>query len=135
MKADATRDRDGRTALHYAAFEGQVEAIERLIREGADVDAQDDRGYTPLHFAAQEFRVDAARALIDAGASLAARDAYGNTALWTATFNSRGRGELVTILLTHGADPDSPNNSGASPRTAAAMIANYDVAQFFGGNE
>ena len=135
MKGDSTTDRDGRTALHYAAFEGQVDAIGRLILEGADVDAQDHRGYTPLHFAAQEFRVDAAHVLIDAGASLVVRDSYGNTVLWTATFNSRGRGELVTMLLSSGADPDSPNNSGASPRTLAAGIANYDVAQFFGGHK
>ena len=73
-----------------------------------------------------------ARVLLAAGASTTVRDAYGNTALWTATFNSRGRGELIAELLAHGADPDSLNSSGASPRTLARTIGNFDVAQFFG---
>ena len=93
----------------------------------------DRRGYTPLHFAAGENHVEAAIALLDAGASVDARDAYGNTALWTATFNSRGRGELIRLLLARGADPDSANAAGATPRELASRIANYDVAKFFDG--
>ena len=31
----------GKTALHYAAWSGQVQAIETLIRFGADVNALD----------------------------------------------------------------------------------------------
>ena len=69
--------------------------------------------------------------MLAAGASADVRNVHGNTALWTATFNSRGRGELISLLLAHGADPDSLNGSGASPRTPASMIANFDVAQFF----
>ena len=62
--ASSSRDRDGRTALHYASLEGQLSAVEQLVRERADVDAQDRHGFTPLHFAAQEYRLDVARALL-----------------------------------------------------------------------
>jgi hypothetical protein len=39
----------GMTPLHYAANRGNLEAIEILIDNGADVNAQNKRGRTPLH--------------------------------------------------------------------------------------
>lgn len=131
VSADLSRDRDGRTELHHAALQGPVGVAQHLIEVGSDINAQDRQGSAPLHFAAQGFQLDVARALLAAGASTTVQNVYGNTALWTATFNSRGRGELIIELLAHGAEPDSLNNSGASPRTLAATIENYDVAQFF----
>ncbi|MDO8388927.1 MAG: ankyrin repeat domain-containing protein [Actinomycetota bacterium] len=124
-------DRDGRSQLHNAAMRGDLEEVQRLLEVGSEVDGQDRRGFTPLHFAAQASHV--AEKLLAAGASTNVRDAYGNTALWTATFNSRGHGDLINMLLAHGADPDSLNNSGASPRSLAETIGNYDVARFFKG--
>jgi ankyrin repeat protein len=43
----------GRTALHCAAEEGNVEASELLLGAGFDVDARTDDGEKPLHFAAR----------------------------------------------------------------------------------
>lgn len=48
------------------------------------------------------------------------QDRHGNEPLWTAVFNSRGYGELITLLLAHGAE-------------LARLIANYPAAQFFPG--
>jgi uncharacterized protein len=110
---------------------GSVGAAQHLIEIGSDINAQDRQGFTALHFAAQGFQLDVARLLLAAGASTTVQNIHGNTALWTATFNSRGRGELIIELLARGADPDSLNDSGASPRTLAATIDNYEVAQFF----
>lgn len=45
------RDRDGRTALHYAAAVCNAEVLELLIERGADISAIDDFGVTTLHFA------------------------------------------------------------------------------------
>ena len=90
----------------------------------------DRRGYTPLHFAAQEWSIEAADALLEAGASVDAVDQHGNTPLWTATFNSKGRGELIEILRSRGADPGHRNKAGGSPLELARLIANYNVAQW-----
>lgn len=57
----------GRTPLHYAAAEGRVEEVFRLLAEGADANAQDDNGWSPLHFAAQAVSPTAAQALLAAG--------------------------------------------------------------------
>lgn len=125
------RDRDGRTALHVAVFEGRFADVEQLLAEGANPNVADNGGRTPLHFAAQELRPDEARALCAAGASIDARDAFGNTPLWRAVFDFRGRGDVIELLLANGADPDAANDSGVTPRELARRIANYDVGQLF----
>jgi ankyrin repeat protein len=124
------KDADGRTALMHAAIGGNAELIAVLLQNGADPDAQDGNGFAAIHFAAQDFRLDAAEALLQAGANVDVRDKYGNTSLWRAVFNSRGRGEMIRLLLKHGASPSVKNLSGRSPMDLAQTIANYDVKQF-----
>jgi hypothetical protein len=55
----------------------------------------------------------------------------GGLSLWCATFDSRGRGDVIRLLLSKGADPDAVNDSGGSSRQHAERIGNYDVKQFF----
>ena len=43
-----TAHADGATALHWAAFWNDLDTVDRLIRGGANVDAQNDYGATPL---------------------------------------------------------------------------------------
>lgn len=70
-----------------------------------------------------------ASVLIAKGALVDLKDGHGNTPLSKAVFNSRGRGDLIKLLLDAGADPDSENTYGMSPRGLAEMIANFDVKQ------
>lgn len=46
------RDKEGRTALHYAVERKRTDVIKLLISRGSDVNALDSRGWTPLHRAA-----------------------------------------------------------------------------------
>lgn len=121
----------GRTALQYAAVDGDSRRVEELLRAGADPDAQDDNGWTALHFAAQARSLSCVQALLQAGAAVELRDSHGNTALSTAVFNSRGDGAIISALREAGADPRAANNHGVLPVRLARTIANYDVAQFF----
>ncbi|MFB6720063.1 ankyrin repeat domain-containing protein [Kribbella sp. NPDC056345] len=120
-----------RTELHYAALENDVGRIIRCLDEDAHVDAQDVRGFTALHFACQENAVEAARLLLDRGASVNVVNRFGNTPLSDAVFNSKGAGDLISLLRSHGADPYAVNKHGQTPVGLARLIANYDVAQFF----
>jgi uncharacterized protein len=124
-------DREGRSDLHYAARDGDLSAVEKLVSAGADVNLQDRRGWSPLHFAAQAGAVDVVTFLITHGASVDPEDGLGNTPLSTATFNSRGRGEVIRALRAAGADPRKKNKSGVSPLALARNIANFNVAQFY----
>jgi ankyrin repeat protein len=64
--------------LHAAAAAGNVAELERLITEGADLNARDGNGRTPLHVAAFLKQYDAARLLMRRGADANAleRDRY-----------------------------------------------------------
>jgi uncharacterized protein len=124
-------DRQGRTALHAAVLHGDAVEVRRLLAQGFAMDATDHQGFTPLHLAAQEWREEAARALLDAGANVDPKNKFGNTPLFVAVFNSRGRGELISLLRERGADPLLQNTHGKSPLDLAQLIANYDVRQFF----
>lgn len=124
-------DADGRTALHYAALDNHAPTVTRLLKSGADVNAQDRKGFTPLHFAAQQQANDAARLLIEAGAAIDPVDIDGDTPLRKAVVNCAGRGEMITLLRDHGADPRRPNKWGSTPVSFARRVANFDIAQFF----
>jgi ankyrin repeat protein len=127
---DAT-DVDRRTALMHAVIDGNLEAVQLLLSRGAATDIQDRHGYTALHFAAQNNHLGIARALLEGGASVDLRDEYGNTPLFRAVFASTGEGDLIRLLLSHGANRDLKNTSDVSPVDLARTIGNYDVAQFF----
>jgi ankyrin repeat protein len=71
-----------------------------------------------------------AKLLLDHGAAADAQDAHGNTPLSHAVFESRGRGEMIRLLLSFGADKALKNKHGVSPENLARTIANYDVSIF-----
>ena len=126
-----TLDREGRSDLHYAARDGDLAAVEKLVAAGADVNLQDKRGWAPLHFAAQACSEEVTRYLLAHGASVDPEDSFGNTPLSTATFASRGDGAVIRVLRAAGADPKKKNKSGVSALSLARTIANYNVAQFY----
>src|SRR5262245_20346834 len=118
-------DEYGRTALHYAAIEGNSDKSRELLAAGADPNQQDDDGWSPLHFAAQANSAPVVQLLLAAGAAADPRDSWGNTPLIRAVFNSRGDGSVILLLRTAGADPHSLNEHGVSPVSLARTIANY----------
>ncbi|RYY13195.1 MAG: ankyrin repeat domain-containing protein, partial [Chitinophagaceae bacterium] len=47
---------------------------------------------------------------------------YGNTPLWIAVFNSKGKYEMVDLLLSYHANPHSLNDAGNTPLKFATTI-------------
>lgn len=125
-------DRDGRTALHHAAIVGDQEIAEVLLRSGARPNSVDRQGWTPLHYAASGFHVSVAETLLQAGAAVDLVDENGNTPLFRAVFDSRGRGEMIQLLIRWGADSQRRNAHGVSPLDLAEKIANFDARRWFG---
>ena len=115
-------DESGRSPLHNALvplFEAvDLRAIARLLKDGADPNAQDDNGFSPLHFAAQESLPEAARLLLEAGAVPNIKDSFGNTPLFRAGNTEQGI-RVIKMLLDAGADPSIPNNYGVSAADGA----------------
>lgn len=107
-----------RTALHLAAEQVDVEAIELLLVRGAEADVRDARGYTPLHVLATvggektftgERICRAARLLLEQGASVT-RSARNTTALIEAVRNRHHR--LVELLVRKAPRIDSTDGNG-----------------------
>jgi NAD(P)-dependent dehydrogenase (short-subunit alcohol dehydrogenase family) len=105
--------------LHTAAMEGDLEAVQRHITAGADLNARESMGgSSPLIMAATFGHTDVATALIDAGADLDQPNDEGSTALLAAAFFCHT--EIVAALLAAGADKTIPNMAGSTPMDAVS---------------
>jgi len=88
-------------------------------------------GKTPLHLAAQKGDLQAAESLLKKGADINARDEFGNAPLFDAVFNSRNSGDMISLLLKHGADPLAANHSGVSPASLARKMGSENIVALF----
>ena len=75
------KDKDGETALHWAACSGKVDIATFLIENGADVDAKSNYGKTALHWAAFFGHVDVAKILIENGVNVNVKNKNNDTAV------------------------------------------------------
>lgn len=124
-------DADNRSAIFHAILVDSIEVVSLLLKNVPDLNIKDFRGWYPLHYAVQNNLLKVVGLLVKQGAILEAKDDYGNTPLWRAVFASEGRGEVIKLLLSNGADPNNANSSGITPYKLAHTISNYDVKQFF----
>lgn len=108
------------TALHCAAQRGEADLIKVLIDKKADVNAKTDDPYspllTPLHMAAMTGKLDSVNLLLNARADVNANSPQG-TPLFTAA--THGNNDLVTTLISHGANVHIANRWGDTALHAA----------------
>jgi len=103
-------DDASRTAMHYAAMNGNLQIIAVLIKANAKLDPVDPLGDTPLHLAAEQNQTEAGKLLLDAGAEVDPQNKNGLTPLMIAA--SHGNLELVRALLVKGASPTKTDYTG-----------------------
>ena len=118
MLAGATSAGGEELPLLRAAQEGDIPAIQSLIRGTADVNAARADGTTALFWAVFHDNMPAVDMLLDAGADTNAADDYGVTPLFMACVNRDA--ELVKKLLGYGANPNSIMENGETPLMACA---------------
>jgi ankyrin repeat protein len=99
----------GRTPLHMTAYyDGSAEVARLLIAKGADVNARDKGGFSVLEVASQNNNLGVARLLLENNAAVNTADMLGQTPLHMAAGSGSQSGDLVRLLLAHGAKVNAP---------------------------
>ena len=126
---------DGWTALHLAAFFGQLDATARLLEAGASLAAvsRNSLTNTPLHAAVAGGHVEVALFLIARGADADAADAGRHTPLHIAA--EAGYLPVVEALLARGADPHAVDVEDKTPLSRAAARNHTAVVDAINLNE
>ena len=125
------KDKQGRTPLMEAIIFKKEEIAKYLIESGANINEQDNNGWCALHFAAQEFLVDTTKLLLEKKAKIDLQDSDGNTPLFRSLFSSQGRGDIISLLLSAGANKNLKNQSGVSPYELAKQVTNFNLLLYF----
>ena len=102
----------GETPLMYAAIYSNAEIVKFLLDQGAEVNAKTPTGTTALMLAVGD--IEKVRVLIKRGANVNARSVTGRTPLLIAASRS-GAGEVVKLLLAHGADANAKDELQGIP--------------------
>ena len=119
--------RDGATAVAWAAHWDEVDLTSELIGAGADVGAANDLGVTPLMLAAANGSLPLVELLLAAGADPDAARPTGDTALMFAA--RAGSVEVVRRLAKAGVNPNARTAGGHTALMWAAAEAHAGVAQ------
>ena len=131
-------DHRGKTALHYAAEEGNSKAIRLLLEHNADANAYSNghdaittgttgtTGLTALHCAASRGHTDAVQTLCEHGATVnARRKGFDYAPLHLAARN--GHSDTIRKLREHGACLDITDFKGWTPLNYAIENAEKDA--------
>jgi len=101
---------DPTALLFTAVYEGDEDAVVRLLRSGADPESVDEDGQTALYLASVSDRPDIVRLLLAAGAAPDRLSAGSDAPLCGAACG--GHTEVVRALLAAGAGPDTVEELG-----------------------
>ncbi|PFH37532.1 ankyrin repeat-containing protein [Besnoitia besnoiti] len=131
-------DEDGRSLLHVASAAGRHDAVEFLLRAGANASKADEGQWTPLLSAASAGHLAVVKALLQAAGSrredaaaveafLEARTPSGGTALATAA--AKGHTAVVEALLDAGANIDARDSYGRTAVSKAVAASRESTAE------
>lgn len=116
---------DGDTLLLVAITGDRVEAVETLLRLGANPNVPADKA--PLATATSVASTKIVQALLNAGANPNGKYVT-EPAIWRAA--RANRGDVVKMLLERGVKVDEPNGHGDTPAMTAAKAENFKMVQY-----
>ena len=117
----------GNSPLKRAISNGQVNAVDVLLRAGANPNDIDSDGETPLIVAAYYGNAAIIKQLIEAGANVNAREPRNSsTALFVAAW--KGHRDVVELLLSKGAEANIIRKDGVSAVCSATTGGHHDLA-------
>ncbi|MEH7123695.1 ankyrin repeat domain-containing protein [Bacillus sp. JJ1773] len=111
--------------LLQAAEQGKAVAISRLIKEGANINAQDSKGRTATMIVTYNNDVETAKVLIKAGADVNIQDDMKNNPFLYA--GAEGYIDILKLTIEAGADPAITNRYGGTALIPASEHGYVDV--------
>ncbi len=125
---NATKRKDGDTALHIACYHGYYRIARELLRFNADPHACKTDGWIPLFVAIPDNHIKVVELLLRQGKvdPNTQNEHDGDNALLMASWNNCP--EIVRLLLSMGADPNITTNDGWTPLIAASLLGFNDIA-------
>jgi ankyrin repeat protein len=113
-----------------AAAVGDLERLREVVKEASAANAWSSDGFTALHLAAFFGQPEAARFLIQQGADIEAvarNRRFASEARPLHSAVAAQQGEVVTLLLEAGANPNSRQHGGFTPLLEAAQLGNAEL--------
>lgn len=117
----------GVTPLMVAAGEGKLRVVEKLLRDGAQVNAADSDGITALHYAATGRDLKVVQALLRAGADINARTKANGTPLMSSLGSPYSSKEIALALINAGADVNIVDTDGETALWIATTDSSDEV--------
>ena len=115
---EASENTKKEEALLTAVKKGDLKAVKKAIKDGANPECRNKFGFTPLVLAALSGNVAIGTYLIeDANANVNAKNNVGMTALHVATVGDHA--EFIRLLIGAGANSEQVNDNGETPADMA----------------
>ncbi|WP_264735341.1 ankyrin repeat domain-containing protein [Wolbachia endosymbiont (group A) of Rhinocyllus conicus] len=110
--------------------DGNLNEVEDLVSQNANVNTTDIYSWTPLHWAAFKDRLEIARFLIKKGADINAADKgpYGKKPIHVAAENNSK--DIIELFLSKGVGINDTDKQGYTPLHYAAWRGRLEVAKF-----
>jgi hypothetical protein len=122
-------DNDNRSALYYAAVNGNIEIARKLIAYDASPTQVSRLNKSPLMAAVHNNYFDLSSLLIDSNSDVNQQDHSGWSALYFAVWN--GNVEMASLLLRNGANPQLKDSDGYTAVDIATAKNNADILGLF----
>jgi uncharacterized protein len=120
-------DKRGRSAAWYAAANGNLQALEKLLAAGANPSLPDKDGFTPLHAAAVNGQQDVVRYIISRGGPASPVALDGTTPLMLATYS--GCLECMQLFMVNLTNINEKNSHGDTALMYAVRGGHGDLAK------
>lgn len=123
-----SKNKSGVYPLHWAAWNGNMEMVKKLVEKHAYIDVMDGyRDETPLSWAAKKGHLEVVKYLVEKGAAVNNSDRYKETPLMDAA--RYGHDEMVRFLLYNNAKINDVTVDGVSALMFASMNGHENVVK------
>ncbi len=121
------QDGQGRSALHFATMEDNLDAVSFLVGHEADLNIRDSQERTPLMYACKVGAFASCKHLLHAKADVNATDCDGQTPLMFAV--QKDQPDLVKLMVSKGANVNATDDFGATALKIADALGNRGVSE------